>query len=754
MDKKFKLPLTPAGKSKIAPNKRIEDVLKFVEKGVVEPEISYISYKFSGIEVKFPFEAYPSQKLMMSKIVVALKEKKNALLESPTGSGKTLALLCAVMAWTEQERIQSRKEYDAETEKFKQFLCSEQKIPEIVMESQSDDDFKQFSAKRDQKQHDLKPPVFQKQSKIYYCSRTHRQLAQVIDEMRSNTVYRPQMSILGSRSRLCVNEVAKKGNLDDECRRLCKNNKCVFRASAQSVAGSKKLPQIWDIEEIIKLGKRLGGCPYYATRLIAENAEIVFCPYNYLINPTIRNSLNINIENNIFIIDEAHNIEDSARDAATCEITDIMFNMLLHDLRHIIKESGENAPNYDKMLRVVEPLVDFFEKNNENFEIVEFEREFSVLESKLLFCFFQTYDIQKQDVFEALDELKKAKAAANSEQDELVLPEAPLNVLSTLFLSLLYLLDPQQTDDFCIAIVHRLNTHPPDWVYQLCIWCMNPGIIFKQLSSARSVILTSGTLSPMMTFASELRTMFQIQLEAEHVIPLSQTWVGVIPQISGVPLHGIFRISEGFEYQDSIGRALMEICHRVPNGVLCFVPSYAFLNKIMARWKSTGILNNIKKKIHLEPKTSNPEQFEKTINSFYKDVQSGALMFGVYRGKVSEGIDFSDSKARAVVCIGLPFPSTKDPIIQHKKRYNDKFKKKHMLLSGEEWYRIQAFRAINQALGRCIRHKSDWGALILLESRFQTEDHRKGLSKWVRSRVLVHDFEEGMESLSKYVENQ
>ena len=48
---------------------------------------------------------------------------------------------------------------------------------------------------------------------------------------------------------------------------------------------------------------------------------------------------------------------------------------------------------------------------------------------------------------------------------------------------------------------------------------------FAEISDdARSVILTSGTLSPMNTFQSELGAAFPIQLEASHVIGKSQVW--------------------------------------------------------------------------------------------------------------------------------------------------------------------------------------------------------------------------------------
>lgn len=46
-------------------------------------------------------------------------------------------------------------------------------------------------------------------------------------------------------------------------------------------------------------------------------------------------------------------------------------------------------------------------------------------------------------------------------------------------------------------------------------------------------------------------------------------------------------------------------------------------------------------------------------------------MLCVYRGKASEGVDFKDEYARAVIAVGIPYPSIKDPFINAKKEYND-----------------------------------------------------------------------------------
>jgi Fanconi anemia group J protein len=59
------------------------------------------------------------------------------------------------------------------------------------------------------------------------------------------------------------------------------------------------------------------------------------------------------------------------------------------------------------------------------------------------------------------------------------------------------------------------------WGLALCLWCLNPAVVFKSLSEvARSVLLTSGTLSPLDSFSGELGLNFHIKLEAPHVVDM------------------------------------------------------------------------------------------------------------------------------------------------------------------------------------------------------------------------------------------
>lgn len=46
------------------------------------------------------------------------------------------------------------------------------------------------------------------------------------------------------------------------------------------------------------------GCPFFASKKLIKKAQIVFCPYQYLIDSAIRESTGITFENAIIIIDE------------------------------------------------------------------------------------------------------------------------------------------------------------------------------------------------------------------------------------------------------------------------------------------------------------------------------------------------------------------------------------------------------------------------------------------------------------------
>ncbi|KAG2383226.1 hypothetical protein C9374_004563 [Naegleria lovaniensis] len=367
--------------------------------------------------------------------------------------------------------------------------------------------------------------------------------------------------------------------------------------------------------------------------------------------------------------------------------------------------------------------------------------------------------------------------------------------------------------------------------YQINFWCLSPAVAFEELQlNSKCTLLASGTLSPLDTFSNELKTQFTTTFEAEHVIEQDQVWVGTLGQSHGVSLNANYTNSNTTQYQDELGRIILSICQQDctrNGGILVFFPSYSFMNKILKRWKSynhsipssncSSLLKQIEqvKDVFFEEKGTS---IEETISKYYASIEehknrnntttttttsaartrttastattsaarttttatskNGALFIAVCRGKVSEGIDFSNDKCRMVICIGIPYPNIKDLKVSLKREYNDSVNNasnnngntghsnsysnnsnnnsNNNSMDGEHWYTSQAFRALNQAVGRCIRHKNDYGAILLIDERFQNKNSAKtvnAFSKWIRTRIVNYpSLESSLKSLSEFFE--
>lgn len=84
-----------------------------------------------------------------------------------------------------------------------------------------------------------------------------------------------------------------------------------------------------DIEDLVKVGHKLGTCPYYGSRSMVPTADLVILPYQSLLSKMSRESLGLNLKNNIVIIDEAHNLADSLISMYDAKITSSQVNSTL-----------------------------------------------------------------------------------------------------------------------------------------------------------------------------------------------------------------------------------------------------------------------------------------------------------------------------------------------------------------------------------------------------------------------------------------
>lgn len=204
--------------------------------------------------------------------------------------------------------------------------------------------------------------------------------------------------------------------------------------------------------------------------------------------------------------------------------------------------------------------------------------------------------------------------------------------------------------------------------------------------------------------------------------------------------------------------------------MVVFFPSYAYLNSVVHAWSQcaldsgepqTSILASLndEKKLFLEPNAAakgtadgktQPQtvcmfaSVDETLSEYGDQVDSGhgALMLAVVGGSLSEGINFSDRLGRCIVVVGLPFPNAHSPEwkakldFQRHKMQTSIFHKANNSPKTNEMLENACMRAVNQSIGRAIRHKHDYATIVLIDRRFARLDVQRKLSTWIQKSLL------------------
>ena len=106
----------------------------------------------------------------------------------------------------------------------------------------------------------------------------------------------------------------------------------------------------------------------------------------------------------------------------------------------------------------------------------------------------------------------------------------------------------------------------------------------------------------------------------------------------------------------------------------------------------------------------------------------GAVLLCVARGKVSEGIDFTDHLGRCVIMFGIPYVYTQSRILKARLE----FLRENFNIKENEFLTFDAMRHAAQCVGRALRGKTDYGIMIFADKRFTRADKRGKLPKWIQ----------------------
>ncbi|KAI9871916.1 MAG: ATP-dependent DNA helicase chl1 [Pleopsidium flavum] len=638
--------------------------------------------------------------------------------------------------------------------------------------------------------------------KIFYCSRTHSQLSQFINELRrvqlppvvipslprpserpdtpdSATAGHLKHLTLGSRKNLCINpRVTKlKGAtaINEKCLELQRpetpaEQKCLYLPTKDKEAvvndfRDHVLAKIRDIEDLPALGRGLAICPYYASRPIIRPSEIVTLPYPLLLQKSAREALGLSLKGHVVIIDEAHNLMDAITSihSITISLSQLkrsraQLGVYLQRFRNRLK--GKNRVYVTQVVRLLDSLATYL--HNKITSAKEGEcivKTADLLTGKgvdqinlyKLMHYLQESKLARKVEGYIMDaaerEKKAAKAGLGQPDGKKTEPSVPVLTHIQGFLSTLT--DPVAEGRF---FFERSEDNKDIYLKYMLL---DPTFHFQEIvEDARAVILAGGTMSPMSDYINRLFSYLPSErlttLSCGHVIPPDNLIAWPVTRgPSGIEYDFTFDQRKSPTMIDELGIGLLGMCHVIPDGVVVFFPSYAYLDQVVQRWQSrTGTSKSMwdrlaeKKTVFRESKENASAEDALHQYSIAIDKGEGGLLLSVVGGKMSEGINFSDRLGRAVIVVGLPYSNIHSSEwkakIEHVERSTadrggSPFEAK---AAGRELYENSCMRAVNQSIGRAIRHQNDYASILLLDRRYDTERIKDKLPGWIRQGLV------------------
>ncbi|PLB51738.1 ATP-dependent RNA helicase CHL1 [Aspergillus steynii IBT 23096] len=627
-------------------------------------------------------------------------------------------------------------------------------------------------------------------ARIFYCSRTHSQLTQFASELRRVAIpssvpkdlspdiageeeleERIKHLSLGSRRNLCINpKVAALENptaINERCLELqqpgvAAQHRCPFLPSKNDEAPLLKfrdhaLATVKDIEDLGNIGRKTGTCPYYASRSVIKHTEIVTLPYPLLLQRSAREALEISVKDHVVIIDEAHNLMDAISNIHSVTITLSQLQTSIVQLTTYARKfktrlKGKNRSYIAQVIRLVNSIADHL-RSLEKASVPE-----GCVQSSDLMAGRGVDQINPYKLCRYLQESKLARkvdgyvefSTEKADHQSSSKPSTP--VLFHIQSFLLPLMN--------LSAEGRLFYAKTSDDIQLKYMLLDPTNHFREIvEDARAVILAGGTMSPMADYSHHLFSYVSPSrldtFSYGHVIPSENLVAHTLGK-------GILGSDFDFTYDNrnsektiaDLGRTIAAFCQVIPDGVVAFFPSFDYLHQVIGTWKtpidgdkSNTIYNLIerKKPIVYEAREMTVTT-EELLQEYARTVQSGrgALLLSVVGGKLSEGINFSDKLGRGVLIVGLPFPNIRSAVWQAKIQYveqkafaqsSSSNRQAAAKAAGREFYENACMRAVNQSIGRAIRHQKDYAAIVLIDKRYQNASVQGKLPTWIKQSM-------------------
>lgn len=561
-------------------------------------------------ELKFPFENYrPGQRELAVRVYKSIIDSKKCFAQAPTGTGKTISTLFpAIKAMGENE-----------TSKI--FYLTAKTITREVAQNT-------ISLMR-KKDLNLKSVTITAKEKI--CK---------MEEVNCNPEYCPYANGYFDRINNSLKDILAKYN-------------------------------DYSKDNIEKISEEYMLCPFELSLDLTNLSDVIICDYNYVFDPRVylKRFFDTKTTDYTFLIDEAHNLVDRAREMYSATLNEEKF----------IKVKKLISKKDKRITRVIKEIQSYFEDKLEDLTTVD-ENDLVESEAPLELCEILSSFIKFVDEY---------LARTNEENEELM--DLYFDVYSFLSIS-----------DFYDKNYTTIYTKTFDSV-TIKIYCVNPQkVIEEKMKKAKSNIIFSATLIPMDYFMK----MYSYD-EEDFIINLKSPF-DVNNRLLMIGDNVATTYNKRFETSEDIASYIANCVQAKKGNYMVFFPSYKYMELVFDKMKE----NHPNINTSIQESNMSEEEKEEFLSMFDEDNKETHVGFCVLGGHFSEGIDLTNDKLIGVIIVGVGMPQIgieRDIIKEHMKDSNKGF---------DYAYVYPGMIKVLQAAGRCIRTDDDKGVILLLDNRY------------------------------------
>ena len=500
--------------------------------------------------------------------------------------------------------------------------------------------------------------------------------------------------ILTAKERICnVNFVCKKSH------KLCPRIAC-NRIAEAALALSKMGKTVVDATDIRAVADEYGICPYELSLTYSELCDVVICDFNYLFDPVVYIKRFFTKGGKYaFLIDEAHNLHERAREMYSAEIS-------LSEIYAPAEEPILGAFSATKKLCASASAVlsdTLFPYLKDELRAYRDGKKYGAVSLS---------DIPTR-LYSLFDEMMKVV------DEEILLNQRANDDESTERLSYLrsfYYKTKKFTDILSrFDSAYKLMVFYDDGEIRVKLFCLDTApVIRERLNKGHSAVMFSATLSPLGYYRSVLGgERSDDVLEVNSPFDPSQLSVCIMDKIST-------RFSEREDTLGAVCRAIAATVSAKRGNYMVFSPSFAYseaLYKLFsAKYPKIKVISQ-KQNMTAKEKAAFLDEFKKNDGSYL-------IAFCVMGGIYSEGVDLAGDELIGAVIVGIGMPALSYEREAIAAYYEEKYEE------GKQYaYIYPGMNRVFQAAGRVIRREDDRGVIVLIDDRFDDPIYRKSLPK-------------------------